>query len=129
MNLYFLGIVLFGLFIIYFLEEILNFWIGKDIIEVPEGLALCNLAFAFIFCFTNIYMFFINASNKINVQMYLYIFGALVNIPLSVFFVKLLGSSTGVILSTIICFLPLLIVMPIQTKKIIRKLEKESLKS
>jgi hypothetical protein len=61
--------------------------------------------------------------------MYLYIFGALINIPLSIYFVKLMGSSTGVIMSTIICFLPLLIVMPIQSKKILKILEKESIKN
>jgi|TARA_B110000967_G_C18290655_1_gene273647 hypothetical protein len=60
--------------------------------------------------------------------MYLYIFGALINIPLSIFLVRLLGSSTGVIMSTLLCFLPLLIIMPIQSNKIIKNLEKESLK-
>lgn len=126
MNFYFLGIVVLGFFIFFFIDNILNLWIGENIIIIPEGLALCNLIYTFIFCFTNIYMFFINASNKIKLQMYLYIFGAIVNIPLSILFVKILGSSTGVILSTIICFLPLLIVMPLQAKKIIQKLEKES---
>ena len=129
MNFYFLGILIAGIFIFSFIEEILNIWIGKNIVEIPKGLALCNLLYTFIFCFTNIYMFFINASNKINVQMYLYIFGALVNIPLSIYFVKLMGSSTGVIMSTIICFLPLLIVMPIESKKILKILEKESIKN
>ena len=56
--------------------------------------------------------------------MYLYIFGVLVNNSL-----LKIGSSTGVILSTILCFLPLLILMPIQSKKIIKKLEKESIKN
>ena len=128
MNSYFLGILIFGLFLFYFIEEILNIWIGQGLVEIPKGLAFCNLLYTFIFCFTNIYMFFINASNKINLQMYLYIFGALINIPLSIFLVRLLGSSTGVILSTLLCFLPLLIIMPVQAKKIIKKLEKESLK-
>ena len=71
-------------------------------------------------------MFFINATNKINIQMYIYILGAIINIPLSIFLVKYIGSSTGVILSTIICFLPLLVVMPMQTKRIIKKIEKEN---
>ena len=128
MNIYFLGILIFGVFIFYFIEDILNIWIGEDLVIIPKGLAFCNLLYTFIFCFTNIYMFFINASNKINLQMYLYIFGALINIPLSIFLVRLLGSSTGVIMSTLLCFLPLLIIMPIQSNKIIKNLEKESLK-
>ena len=128
MNFYFLGILIFGLLLFYFIEDILNIWIGKDLIEIPKGLAFCNLLYTFIFCFTNIYMFFINASNKINLQMYIYICGALINIPLSIFLVRLLGSSTGVILSTLLCFLPLLIIMPVNARRIIKKLEKEFLK-
>lgn len=128
MNFFLIGILILGVIFFYFIEEILNIWIGKDLIEIPKGLAFCNMIYTFIFCFTNIYMFFINASNKINIQMYLYVFAAIINIPLSIFFVKLLGSTTGVILSTLLCFLPLLVTMPIQSHMIIKNLEKESQK-
>ena len=128
MNFFLIGILILGVIFFYFIEEILNIWIGKDLIEIPKGLAFCNMIYTFIFCFTNIYMFFINASNKINIQMYLYVFAAIINIPLSIFFVKLLGSTTGVILSTLLCFLPLLVIMPIQSHMIIKNLEKESQK-
>jgi len=128
MNFFLIGILTLGVIFFYFIEEILNIWIGKDLIEIPKGLAFCNMIYTFIFCFTNIYMFFINASNKINIQMYLYVFVAIINIPLSIFFVKLLGSTTGVILSTLLCFLPLLVIMPIQSHMIIKNLEKESQK-
>lgn len=128
MNFFLIGILTLGVIFFYFIEEILNIWIGKDLIEIPKGLAFCNMIYTFIFCFTNIYMFFINASNKINIQMYLYVFAAIINIPLSIFFVKLLGSTTGVILSTLLCFLPLLVTMPIQSHMIIKNLEKESQK-
>lgn len=128
MNFFLIGILILGVIFFYFIEEILNIWIGKDLIEIPKGLAFCNMIYTFIFCFTNIYMFFINASNKINIQMYLYVFAAIINIPLSIFFVKLLGSTTGVILSTLLCFLPLLVTMPIQSYMIIKNLEKESQK-
>ena len=74
-------------------------------------------------------MFFINASNRMDLQMYLYVFGAILNVPLSIFLVNYLGNSTGVILSTIICFLPLFILMPLQSHNIIKKLNKTSLQS
>lgn len=121
MNTYFLVIAAMGCILYYFLEEILSIWIGKDLINIPKGLALSNLIYALIFSYTNIYMFFINASNKISLQMYLYVFGALLNIPLSIYLVQELGSSSGVMISTIICFLPLFIMMPIQTKIILKK--------
>ena len=129
MNFYFIGIFIIGLILFFFIEEILNLWIGKNVVVVPEGLALTNMVYALIFCYTNIYMFFINASNKINLQMYLYLLGALINIPLSFYLVNLLGTSTGVILATILCFLPLLIIMPLQTRKILENLENEFLKN
>lgn len=129
MNIYFLGVLFLGVTIFSFIDFILNIWIGENLVRIPKGLAFCNLVYVLIFCYTNIYMFFINASNKINVQMYLYIFGAILNLPLSFLFVKFLDSSTGVILSTILCFLPLLFIMPIQSKRIIKKLEEDSLKN
>lgn len=129
MNFYFLGILSFGLLIFCFIEDILDIWIGENVIKLPENLAFFNLIYVLVFCYTNIYMFFVNASNRMNLQMYLYILGALINIPLSIFLVNYIGNSTGVILSTIICFLPLLIFMPLQSYNIIRKMNKTSLQS
>ena len=123
MNFLFIGILIIGTLLYYFIEPILNIWIGKDIVLLPRGLVFYNMLYTFIFCFTNIYMFFINAANKINIQMYLYVIGALINIPLSIYLVNKLGTSTGVIIATIICILPLFIVMPIQTKRILKKLD------
>ena len=126
MNVYFLGILFFGFLVFYFIEDILEIWIGENLINLPNNLALFNLIYVLIFCYTNIYMFFINASNKMDLQMYLYIFGAILNVPLSIFLVNYTGNSTGVILSTIICFFPLLIFMPIQSYTIINKLKEKS---
>ncbi|WP_026775582.1 hypothetical protein [Polaribacter sp. Hel_I_88] len=129
MNFYFLGILFFGFLIFCFIEDILNIWIGENVIKLPENLAFFNLIYVLLFCYTNIYMFFINASNRMNLQMYLYVFGAILNVPLSIFLVNYIGNSTGVILSTIICFLPLFILMPLQSHNIIKKLNETSLQS
>lgn len=123
MNLYLILAMFIGVILFIYIDEILNIWIGKDIVLIPKGLAFLNMIYVFAFCFTNIYMFFINASNKINIQMYLYLFGAIINIPLSIFFVDLIGTSTGVMLATIISFLPLFFVMPLQTKYLLNKYE------
>ena len=124
MNLYFLIPVGMGLFLFLFRSEILELWMGKGIISEPKYLSLCFFLYACIFCYTNIYNFFINASNKLNLQMYLYVFGAVINIPLSIIFVQYLGSSTGVILATIFSSIPLLISMPIQSRRILKGVEK-----
>lgn len=129
MNFYFLGILFLGLLIFCFIENVLDVWIGKNVIKLPNNLAFFNLIYVLMFCYTNIYMFFINASNRMGLQMYLYVFGAILNIPLSIFLVNYLGNSTGVILSTIICFLPLFILMPLQSYNIIKKMNQTSLHS
>ena len=69
-----------------------------------------------------IYMNFLNAISKVKLQLFLYVFGAVINIPLSIFFVNYcnLGSS-GVILGTIISILGLSIILPIQTFKILKE--------
>ncbi len=55
------------------------------------------------------YIIFINETEKIKLQMYLYILGAIANIPLTIYFIKKLNiGSSGVILATNICILPLL---------------------
>lgn len=120
---YFLLIVVLGFLFLIFIEQILNIWIGKGIVILPKGLALYFLLYSLIFCFANIYMFFINATNKISIQMYLYVLGALVNIPLSIFLVQKLNSSAGVILATIFSTLPLLIVMPLQAHFLLNQFE------
>jgi Na+-driven multidrug efflux pump len=69
----------------------------------------------------DIYLTFLNGIGVINLQMYLFIFGALINIPLSFVFVKYfhLGSS-GVIFSTGISIFILTITMPIQAYMILK---------
>jgi O-antigen/teichoic acid export membrane protein len=123
MKIYLLGLSILGCIIFFFLDQILVFWIGKNVIILPRGLGFANLIYFIIFSFTNIYMYFINATGQIKLQLKLFVFGAIVNIPLSIYFVNFLGTSTGVILSTIICTLPLFFGMPIQTKRILRKLQ------
>ncbi|GGK30646.1 O-antigen export protein [Yeosuana aromativorans] len=123
MNLLFIGIVFIGFLLYFFIDPILDTWIGKEVIILPKGLVFYNMIYCLIFCFSNIYMYFINATGQIKVQMYLYLFGALVNIPLSIYLVNLLETSTGVILSTIISTLPVLLGMPIQAKLILRNFE------
>ena len=122
MHVYLLLVFSVALLFYFYIDDILDIWLGKKTVDISIGLALAHLIYFAIFSFTNIYMFFINATGKIKLQMYLYIFGALINIPLSIYFVKQLNSSTGVILSTIICIFPLVIIMPLQTNSILKEM-------
>jgi O-antigen/teichoic acid export membrane protein len=128
MNFIFLAVFIVGLILFFNTDFILKLWLKETPINLPEGLVLGNLIYALMFCYVNIYFYFINATGKIKLQMYLYIIGAIVNIPLSIYLVGVFKSSTGVIISTIVCTLPLTIVMPIQTKVILSNFKKISSK-
>lgn len=56
--------------------------------------------------------------------MYLYVIEAILNIPLTIYFIKNLNmGSSGAILATNICMLPLAVAMPIQAYYILKKIK------
>lgn len=116
-------ILCIGVFVTIFLTPfITKIWLQKEI-EFPKYLILFWGIFILIRVYGDIYMYFVNGIGRIRLQTILYVSGALLNIPLSIYFVKNfnLGSS-GVILATNISMLPLSIFIPIQVYKIIKKI-------
>ena len=120
MRWYLVGIVIVGVLFYLFIDRIFEIWLGEGVIDLPVGLALLNLIYVVVFGFSNIYMYFINATGKIGLQMKLYLFGAIVNIPASIYFVGLVGNSSGVLIATILSMLPLLFAMPAQTRILLK---------
>jgi O-antigen/teichoic acid export membrane protein len=92
-----------------------DFWLGTNL-DYPPYLFLFFAAFVLIRIYGDLHMTFLNAIGKLKWQIYLSIFGAFVNIPLSIVFIKYfhLGSS-GVILATCISLILLAVMMPVQT--------------
>jgi O-antigen/teichoic acid export membrane protein len=68
-----------------------------------------------------IFTYVVNATGKIKLQRNLYLFIALINIPISVFFIKLGFGSKGVILSSSLCLIILLIPIYFQAKSILKE--------
>lgn len=101
-------------------KTLIKIWIQRDLL-IPTSLILFMTIFVLIRVYGTIYMTFLNSIGKVKLQLRLYVFGAMVNIPLSIYFVKTfdLGSS-GVILGTIFSILSLSLVLPIQTYKILK---------
>ncbi|PSU87997.1 oligosaccharide flippase family protein [Photobacterium kishitanii] len=104
---------------------IIDFWVGKELIY-PKYLFFLFGVFVLIRIYGDLYMSFLNGIGKLRLQMYISIFGAAINIPLSIFFIKHfnLGSS-GVILATNLSLVLLAILMPIQTYKILKEKRNE----
>jgi O-antigen/teichoic acid export membrane protein len=121
LNKFFILFILFVLILYFMSNTIIKFWLQRDL-EISNNLLIFMVFFVIIRVYGTIYMTFLNAIGKIKRQVLLYIFGALINIPLSIYFVKYfnLGSS-GVILGTIFSILGMSIILPIQTFKILKK--------
>ncbi|WP_347172989.1 lipopolysaccharide biosynthesis protein [Polaribacter uvawellassae] len=110
-----------GLFFIS--KPLIKIWIQRDLL-IPTTLILFMSIFVLIRVYGIIYMTFLNSIGKVKLQLWLYIFGAIINIPLSIYFVKTfdLGSS-GVILGTVFSILSLSLILPLQTFQILKKNE------
>lgn len=121
LNKLFLLLVVFVVFLMASTKIIIKFWIG-DIFTVESLLIVSMGIFVLVRVYGLIYMYFLNGIGKINLQMWLYIVGAIINIPLSILFVKhfQLGSS-GIIIGTVCSILINTVFLPIQTHKFLNE--------
>lgn len=96
-------------------------WVGNEI-KIPMLLSLSMALFVILSSWASIFTTFVNGVGKIRLQLIFSIIAGLINIPLSIFFVKTLGlGSAGVILATSICLSYGPLLSYIQYKKIITK--------
>lgn len=118
-------IVVFLLILILFMLLISSyaykFWINDKVI-IPFSLSLLMSIFFLLSIIVTPFTMFLNGSGKVKMQALQSVFSALLNIPLSIYFAKELSFGVnGVILATIICFIPSLILAPVQYYKLINQ--------
>ena len=110
-------IIVILIFISHFFYKL---WIGNKVM-IPMEL---TILMAIYFCLTNFYApftYFINGTGKVKLQMYSVLATSIFNIPLSIYFAKNLDMGvSGVILATILCLVPHVLISPIQYLKIIK---------
>lgn len=107
----------------YNLNLIIKLWIGRDL-QIPNILIIFNIIFVLEKVYGDIYMTFLNSIGQIREQLLLYLIGALINIPMSILFItKFDMGAEGVLLATIISMIGLAVVMPIQAKRIVKKIK------
>lgn len=105
-------------------EKIVSVWIGEPI-QIDVKLAILVGVFIMQNIWTNIFAYFLNGIGHISNQMKLMIFAAVLNIPLSYYFVTNLSlGSSGVVLSTIICLMPFSIYGPIEVLTLLKERNK-----
>lgn len=100
-----------------FINKIISFWIQKDI-HYSNSLIVIFALYTIILAWNEVYAVTINGIGKINLQLYLSLVGAILNIPLSIYFAKYLNMGIlGVKLATLICILFVSFALPIQVHK------------
>lgn len=116
-NLHYLFLALVvTVFILYFyVESFIELWLGYPIV-FPEYLIFLSCVFVLLRVYSDIHMTFLNSIGDTGLQMYIYIFSAIFNIPVSIFLIKYtsLGVSS-VLLATNSFLLIFSIVLPIKT--------------
>ncbi|NOI36781.1 hypothetical protein F0250_23215, partial [Vibrio cyclitrophicus] len=121
LNLIYILVIILVVLLALFTPAIINIWIGDEILS-PISLISFFAAFVLIRIYGDLYMPFLNAIGILNYQLYLTVFGAIINIPLSIFLIKFLDlGSSSVILATCISLLPLALIAPFQAYKAIYK--------
>ena len=96
-------------------------WLG-DKLDVGMSLTIYVAASVCITNWVNMYNLVLNGSSKVQLQMFIWIFASIINIPLSIYFATHMGMGTeGIVLGTIISLIPNAILAPMQVKKILNK--------
>lgn len=108
-----------GAIIILFLSPYLYyFWVGERV-TIQFSLSIAMAANVIAYSFQTIYVFFLNGIGKIQLQLYLIIACASINIPLTIYLGKMFGL-IGITATSTFIFLITGLVYKIQTNKIIK---------
>lgn len=100
-------------------QPVYDLWVG-DSVQIPFMLSALMATYVIFMSWASIFVTFINSTGKLALQVRFSIAAGIINIPLSVFFVKQFGMGpAGVILATIICLSYGPFVSIIQYKKIV----------
>ena len=114
--------VLMGLVImLIFAKDFYRLWIGKDA-GIPFMLSAMMALFNAVYIWYIIFIYFINATGKITLQLYISVVVAIFNIPLSIFLAGPMGmGAAGVVLGSALTYLPGAIIAPFQYYKIVNQ--------
>lgn len=100
-----------------------EFWLQENL-QIPTAITVTVAVSICLTTFVNMYNLVLNGTGKITLQMIAWVFAALINIPASLFFIKVLDFGVeGIVLGTITSLIPLAIVSPIQVRMILSRKE------
>lgn len=119
-----IGTLFLALFMVIVSPFVYELWLGEKL-EIPIAISIAVAVSICITTWVNMFNIVTNGTGKIKLQMYAWIFAAVINIPASLFFVKVLDLGVvGIVLGTITSLLPVAILSPIQVAKILGRKER-----
>ena len=108
----------------FLINEIIYLWMNVRF-EISKALLITISIYVSMRTFTAMYNYFLNGINKINLSLWLTIFGAVINIPICIALIKTGFGVSGIVIGTCISILPTTIALPIQAFRIINRNIKE----
>lgn len=97
-----------------------RYWV-KDAVEIEFRSSLFMALYVILFSWHNTFVYLINGIGKIKLQLVIYMIVGLASVPMSYFFIKILGLGIdGSILSMTVCILPAAVLIPLQLRLIVR---------
>jgi len=116
----YLLIIVATILLVFLSKPIINIWIGNNF-AVDNMLIVSMALFVLISTWNNIFAFFLNATNQLNVQINTSTIAIFVNIPLSIFLVKYFNVGIyGIVIGTNVSLLLFSIFGSLQTFNIIK---------
>lgn len=115
-----LGLVIIVIIMIISASSIYSIWIGNRVI-IPEVLNIIMGLNVITICWNNVTVMVTNGLGKMKLQLYSSLFAALLNIPLAIYFVRILNiGSSAVILASCVSLWAGSILGSIQAKQLIK---------
>lgn len=116
-----IGIV-FGAFVFVIIGPVIvAVWIG-ELVTIPKSLYFMFALFIAFSVWSNVFAYFVNSIGRLSVQLSTAVVAALLNVPLSIIFVKVYGMGLeGIVLATVISLSIYSVLGPIQVFRILRR--------
>lgn len=115
------GLVVLTIVMLIFADKFYLLWVG-DKIKVPFTLSVYTALFVIVYVWYSIFIYFINGTGKIKLQLITTVTVAILNIPVSIYFAVNLGmGAAGVILGSCVTYLPGAVLGPMQYYRIINR--------
>ena len=119
-----LGTVVIAFLMVLISPYVYQFWL-KGKIEISIGISIVVAISICLSNWVNMYNIVLNGTGKVKLQMYAWLFAAIINIPASIFFVNVMDMGiVGIVLGTITSLVPVAVVSPIQVHKILSEKDK-----